>query len=209
MSLPVGACFNGPAPACNPRQFLWTPSFSQAGSYTFRFTVGDGTAASEPVERHLYLTVTQAPPLEVFADSFEVSEWNGLWSEDSQNDWYRSSQRGNPGSYSAEVDGSASNAKLISMPINLQGRPDATVSFSWYIESSLDTGEYLAFDVSTDGGTTWQEKARLRGNVDPENTWRAVTVTLTNLTTLRLRFRGSMSGSDEDANVDNVRVMAW
>ena len=49
----------------------------------------------------------------VFADSFEAGggtgDWAGNWVEDAQNDWFRSTQRATDGSYSAEVDGSASN----------------------------------------------------------------------------------------------------
>ena len=148
-------------------------------------------------------------PLEVFFDSFEVAEWNGLWTEDGQNDWFRSNQRATNGTFSAEVDGSASNAQLISVPINLQGRTNATITFSWLIESSLDSGEYIAFDVSTNGGSSWVEKARLRGNVSQENTWHNVTVTVNAINNLRLRFRGNMNQSDEDANVDNVKVVAF
>jgi hypothetical protein len=81
--------------------------------------------------------------------------------------------------------------------------------FAWYIESGLDTGEYLAFDVSTDGGFTWAEKARLRGNVDPENMRHDVNLELTGLDNLRLRFRGTMSRYNEDANIDEVIVTAW
>ncbi len=56
----------------------------------------------------------------LFADSFEHGQWNGLWVEDSQNDWFTSTQRKTDGSYSAEVDGSASNATItIAAPINL------------------------------------------------------------------------------------------
>ncbi len=150
-----------------------------------------------------------APPLEVFFDSFEVAEWNGLWTEDSQNDWFCSNQRATNGGWSAEVDGSASNAQLISVPINLQGRTNATITFSWLIESSLDSGEYIAFDVSTNGGSSSVEKARLRGNVSQENTWHNVTVTVNAINNLRLRFRGNMNQSDEDANVDNVKVVAF
>ena len=76
------------------------------------------------------------------------------------------------------------------------------------IEIGLDAGEYLAFDVSTNGGATWVEKARLRGNVDPENTWHKVSVNLTNINSLRIQFRGKMSLPDEDADVDMVRVTA-
>jgi hypothetical protein len=35
----------------------------------------------------------------LFADSFEVGQWNGNWVEDSQNAWFRSTQRATDGSY--------------------------------------------------------------------------------------------------------------
>lgn len=46
-------------------------------------------------------------PVEIvmFADSFEVAEWNGLWVEDAQNDWFRSTQRATDGRFAAEIDG--------------------------------------------------------------------------------------------------------
>lgn len=141
-----------------------------------------------------------------FSDSFEISEWNSLWTEDSQNDWFRSTQRATNGTRSAEVDGPATNAQLISIPINLQGSSTADIEFDWFIESSLDTGEYLAFDISTNGGSSWTEKKRLRGNVDAEDVWHHEQLQLTGLSALRLRFRGHMSGFEEDANVDNVKV---
>ena len=106
------------------------------------------------------------------------------------------------------MDGYASNAQLISVPINLQGKTSTSITFSWFIESGLDTGEYVAFDVSTDGGATWTELARLRGNVDPENVGHNAAFDLTGISALQLRFRGTMSGSSEDANVDMVRVVA-
>lgn len=159
------------------------------------------------------VTVTEppaaAPEIEVFFDNFEVGTWNGLWTEDSQNDWFRSTQRATNGSYAAEVDGRASNAQLISVPIDLQSKTNIRITFSWFIERGLDSGEYLAFDVSTDGGSNWSEQARLRGNVDPENVWRSETIELTDVNNLRIRFRGRMSRSDEDANVDMVSVIAW
>lgn len=183
--LNINVALNGPSPTPTPSP---TPSASPSPSPT--------------------LSPTPAP-LTVFSDSFEVAEWNNAWTEDVQNDWYRSRQRKvGTGRYSAEVDGQAVNAQLISNPINLQGRTSATIAFSWLIESGLDTGEYVAFDVSTDGGSTWVEKARLRGNQDPENSWRGVTINLSGINELRLRFRGTMSGSSEEANVDAVVVTA-
>lgn len=155
-----------------------------------------------------HTTTLPAGPIEVFADSFEISEWNGLWTEDSQNDWFRSAQRATSGTRSAEVDGLANNALVTSIPINLQGKSSAAITFSWFIESSLDTGEYIAFETSTDNGLTWVEKARISGNVSSENVWQNVSVNLTSINNLRIRFKGKMSDSTEDANVDNVIVIA-
>jgi subtilisin family serine protease len=155
--------------------------------------------------------VAPPAPVVVFTDSFEGSLAT-KWTQDNQNDWFRSSQRKKPGTsgrYSAEVDGLASDAALSSIAINLQGKQNATITFSWYIESGLDTGEYIAFDVSTDNGASWTQRAILRGNVDPENTWHNVTVDLISISQLKIRFRGTMSDSTEDANVDDVRVVAF
>jgi len=185
-----------------------THSYATADTYSVVLTVTDNDGATATGEA--VVTVTEAPTeIEIFSDSFEVSEWNGLWAEDSQNDWFRSTQRAINGSYSAEVDGRASDATLTSIPLDLQGRTNATITFSWYIERRVDKREYLAFDISTDGGSSWIEKARLRGNVDPEDAWHTVNLDLTGISSLKIRFRGKMSRSNEDANVDMVKVTAW
>ncbi len=174
-----------------------------AGTATVSATSGEvvGTAT---------VTVEETPSvITVFFDSFESSsDWTANWSQDTQNDWRRRTARKKEGSYAAEVDGRANDAQLISIPINLQGKTDATITFWWYIERGLDTGEYLAFDVSVDGGANWVEKARLSGNVDAENTWHNVSIGLSGINSLRIRFRGKMSRSNEDAYVDVVEVIA-
>jgi hypothetical protein len=149
-------------------------------------------------------------PLVLFGDSFEVGEWNGLWVEDSQNDWFRSSQRATSGSFAAEVDGSANNATLTTANvIDLSGMQSATLTFDWLIESGFDAGEYLSLDISTDGGSTWtSDVRRLNGNVGQENVWFNETVDLTpyKSANVKIRFRSKVSASDEDANVDNVKI---
>jgi hypothetical protein len=150
-------------------------------------------------------------PLVLFADSFEHGQWNGLWVEDSQNDWFTSTQRETDGNYSAEVDGRATNATLtLANPVDMTPYGGAELTFDWYIERGFDSGEYLALDFSPNG-STWTEIKRLRGNVDQENTWHNETIDIdpAYLTrNFKLRFRAYVSSSLEDANVDNVKIIA-
>lgn len=180
------------------------------------FEIQLSLASSDPNYHGLTIPAIQVvntdndQPLVLFADSFEVSEWNGSWVEDSQNDWYRSNQRATNGLYSAEVDGLATNATLTTATsINLSEMQSATLTFDWLIESSFDSGEFLALDVSTNGGVSWiQDVRRLNGNVSAENVWHSEFVDLTPYITssVKVRFRSTVSGSDEDANVDNVKI---
>jgi hypothetical protein len=143
---------------------------------------------------------------EDIVDSFEIGEWNGLWIEDSQKDWFRSTQRAMDGSYSAEVDGRARDATLTMVDsIDLSGKASAMLTFSWYIEDSWDRGDYLAFDIY-DG--TWHEVKRLSGNEDQENVWYHETIDLTPymVSSFKIRFRATVSNSVEDGNVDNVKI---
>ena len=65
-------------------------------------------------------------------------------------------------------------------------------------------------DISQDGGNTWIEMRRLEGNVSQENVWQDEILdgVWGPAGTIRLRFRGKMSGAEEDAYIDNVRVTA-
>jgi hypothetical protein len=103
------------------------------------------------------------------------------------------------------VDGSASNAS-ITASIALPTTTNVRVSFDWLIEDGLDGGEFISFEASTDNGASWKEYARLRGNVDAEDVWHTRSFDFSAVPSLRIRFKGTMSSSAEDANVDNVRV---
>ncbi|MBK8638772.1 MAG: hypothetical protein IPN92_10985 [Chromatiaceae bacterium] len=157
-------------------------------------------------------TLTPPEPLVVFSDSFESTDFTGRWVQDGQHDWFVSPRRATAGSRSAGIDGPTRDAQLTSIEINPQDASIATLKFDWFIASSLDSGEYLAFDVSINGGGTWTEMARLSGSSSASptgNLWHGAQIGLTGLVAsdrLRLRFRGNLSAWDEDANVDNLSV---
>jgi hypothetical protein len=163
---------------------------------------------------------TESTPQEIveFSDSFEVSEWNGLWVENSQNDWFRSTQRKNDGSYSAEVDGGATDATLtMADSIDLSGKSTATLTFSWFIESSWDAGEYISLDMFYNNA--WHNgvasiNGAWRTGLE-ENRWISVSISNMDATYLgdtmpsdfKIRFRAKVSSSIEDGNVDNVTII--
>ncbi len=193
----------------------WTPTNGQIGDHSVTVRVEDASGDSD-VQSFL-ITVSPAGPseTELFYDSFEMgnnnNDWNGKWVEDSQNDFFRSTQRATDGIRSAEVDGFANNATLtLSTPVDISGFASAQLTFDWLIESGFDSGEFLSLDISTNGGSSWtQNVLQLRGNVDVENTWHNETVDLAaySSTNLLIRFRSSVSGSSEDADIDNVRIV--
>lgn len=180
------------------------------GANSWTVQVDDASGGTDTAT--LNITVDAASgPVVVFSDSFENGQWNGLWTEDGQHDWFDSTQRSVDGSYSAEVDGSANDVTLTSILIDLQGNSNATVTFSWLIEKGFDSGGYLVFDVSTNGGSNWTQMAILQGDVDQENTWHNESIDVTGIGSgdLMIRFRADVNRSNEDADVDMVEVTAW
>lgn len=145
------------------------------------------------------------PPVNstLFSDSFE----SGLtaWTQGEQLDWKDSGRQSSAGDQSAEVDGRAVDSQLIS-PLIATGGSNVVISFDWFIERSLDAGEYLAMDISTDGGATWAPYRTLRAKIDTQDVWHAESITLSGAASVQLRFRGTMSSAVEDAYVDNVIV---
>lgn len=200
----------------SPYQFLWDTTEAVNGLHFITATARDtgGQAASSTI----VVTVdNQTPdpdpepdpdptPTTLLFESFESGF--GDWTQGGQGDWRVRGGNTTDGSQSAQVDGRATDAQLVSPTVSLTGYTNATVSFDWLIDNSFDSGEYLAFDVSFNGGATWQEEARLRGNVDSENVWFSPSFDVSGQSSVRLRFRGTMSSSNEDAYVDAVQIVA-
>ncbi len=145
----------------------------------------------------------------LFSDSFENGEWNGLWLEDSQDDWYTSTQRAILGSYSAEVVGRAADATLtVANPIDLTPYGSVVLTFDWFLEKTYWDDEYLAVDLYD--GSSWAEVARLDWNVDAENVWHQPIVQIPTdhlVENFQFRFRANLQRKTEGANLDNVQLV--
>lgn len=168
----------------------------------------DGASSTDAVTITVDAFVPPPPPppasTVLFSDGFE--DGLGQWTQDSQLDWKDRSRTTYSGRRAVEVDGRASDAQLISPNFDLGSGASVQVNFAWFIEKKFDWGEYLAFDVSTDGGNTWTERARLRGDVDSEETWHLESIDLGTVTNVQIRFRAKVSSSVEDAYLDDVVI---
>ncbi len=187
----------------------WTPAGGQIGDNNVLVRVQDAGGLFATQSYTITVEDSTFTPIVVFSDSFENGQWNGLWVEDSQNDWFTSTQRATEGSHAAEVDGRATDATLTANSVDMNGYGNAELTFSWYIESGFDSGEYVKLDFWD--GSSWNEILSLDGNQDQENTWHNELVQLDSQylrSDFQFRFRAKVSGSDEDANVDNVQLLA-
>jgi PKD repeat protein len=186
-------------------------TYTAAGNYTVTLTVRDDAVLSD--SDTLIVTVNEpSAEIVVFQDSFE--EWLGNWVQDSQNDWFVSTQRATDGSYSAEVDGRATDATLTANAIDLSGRTNATLTFDWFIEGSWDDGEYIKLEISNNSGTSWTEMDSIDGTSRTysgldENMWISGEIPLGDDymgPNFMIRFKVKVSSSFEDGNVDNVKI---
>ena len=99
---------------------------SPAGNGTYLVTLADGQNVIDLEFGNVWDSIL------LFSGSFENGQWNGQWVEDSQNDWFTSTQRATDGSYSAEVDGRATDATLTA--------PIRSISLPTAVPNSRSTG---------------------------------------------------------------------
>ncbi len=195
----------------------YTPNPGYIGSDSFTFKVNDGNEYSNIATVTIIVNPGDPPEEVVLYDSFEDVALD-KWLQDTQNDWFVSTQRAKESSYSAEVDGRATDATLtMAGAVDLSAKASATLSFSWFIERSWDAGEYIRLDMFYHGA--WHEDvfsingARRLG--PEEDRWIDISIDLDENYfggsmpgDFKIQFRAKVSSFREDGHVDDVKIVA-
>lgn len=152
-----------------------------------------------------------------FSDGFESSL--SKWTETGEGDWRVSTSQSHrvptlPGKaasnnvlHSDNCDTSCTVA--LKSPIDLTGYTSATLSFWRFVDSSLDSGEYLRVQASD--GTTWRTIYSWTHGSGDDGRWHEETYDLSpylSSTAFGLKFVTRQSSSSEDVQIDDVEISA-
>ena len=152
-----------------------------------------------------------------FSDGFESSL--SKWTETGEGDWRVSTSQSHrvptlPGKaasnsvlHSDNCDTSCTVA--LKSPIDLTGYTSATLSFWRFVDSSLDSGEYLRVQASD--GTTWSTIHSWTHGSGDDGRWHEETYDLSpylSSTAFGLKFVTRQSSSSEDVQIDDVAISA-
>lgn len=113
------------------------------------------------------------------------------------------------GSPAAHVDNCDTSCTItLGSTIDLSGYTSATLEFLRYIDSNLDTGEYLRVDVWN--GSSWVQAFNWTSPNGDDSQWRSEQLNLTPylVDDFRVRFRVQASETNEHVYVDDVRITA-
>lgn len=140
--------------------------------------------------------------------SQEPESWEGCWTEVNDD--------GTPDGGDVQIEGERlrvrDNAREIWRVIPLTDIDEAWVSFNWR-RRNLDRGEdYVTFEISPDGGDSWIELDRFKGDGDDHGMHRGTYYDISDYAgaTTRLRFRAAPGlGGRDEVFFDNVTVQAW
>jgi hypothetical protein len=145
----------------------------------------------------------------LFSDGF--SNLN-QWTETGDGDWTTQSRvsssgystsSGNPVAHSDECTG---GCQITSPVINLSGQASSTLTFQYYMSSTMEAGEYLRAEAYN--GTSWTTIFNRSTEAEQDSTWHSVSVSLASylVSGFRLRFATIQTAADEAVEVDDVAI---
>jgi len=150
-----------------------------------------------------------------FYDDFESNSLIN-WTETGGGDWRTSSANPANGTYSAIADNSdpPQGSQMYTtqyVDLTTKNCDNVLLSYYWWIDRGLDSGEYLALDLYD--GSWHYDVLRLNGNVDAENTWHGVDYNVsenlnTNTNSFRIQYDTLENLANEDVYVDTISLIS-
>lgn len=149
-----------------------------------------------------------------FSDGFSNQT---QWTESGESDWRvqnavttsswagYTSISGNPVLHADDCD---SGCTITSSAINLSGQSSATLTFQYYLANTMEAGEYLRAEASSNNGSTWTQIFNKSLSTDQDSEWHSVSLSLSSylVNNFRLRFVTQQSATDEAVEVDDVSI---
>jgi hypothetical protein len=138
----------------------------------------------------------------------EQTPWPGCWTEVNDD----GTPTGGDVQITSRVLRVRDNGREIWRAVPLEGADRAWVSFNWRRNNLDRMADYVAFEVSPDGGANWVELDRFQGDADDFGLHRGDYYDITDLAgpDTRIRFRAAPGlGGQDEVFFDNVTVQAW
>lgn len=173
----------------------------------------DTTSTSDDNIAGTELGGTIGGPIVIYSDSFaNLNDWSetgdGDWNTESlHSSWgYPWSGSGSPAAHSDNCDDQCTIT--LTNAINLSSYSSATLELLRFLDSSLDSGEYLRLQASNNNGASWNTLATWSGGSHDDNEWHSETFDLSGylVNRFKLRFVTKQSDTSEHVHVDDVKI---
>ena len=196
----------------DPNAVDTTASFSTSGTYMLRLTATDVDLGDYFAEVTVEVLPPPPGPQTIFFDDLQQNEPFTLWVESNEFDWTVKApeEKQVPGSASGNRVGHADNCDngcflTLAQTINLSPYESATLSFWRYVDTSLDSGEYLRVEISD--GSAWITIFEWTHGSGDDDQWHleSYDIPVTHLVAgFSLRFVSRSSSTREDNEIDDV-----
>ncbi|OHA42619.1 MAG: hypothetical protein A3G59_03390 [Candidatus Taylorbacteria bacterium RIFCSPLOWO2_12_FULL_47_20] len=186
----------------SPFEAIWDSTVVADGPHKIGVIVTDSSGQSAKAEVNIIVNNVKDV---FFSDDFDGGNLTLNWVNDAAGAWVLSQKEKISPEYSIGVTGRVRNAAVRSKQIAVGGN-STRIEFSWRIDSMFSSRDYLAFDVSTDGGKSFSQKAVFSGGSSAKGAWKTESVSISVAQNLVLRFRGNIARR-YSGYIDDVRVI--